>query len=168
MTSDLYPLRGRSARWWAAAGADEPPPTSRSQPNRGAVGRQRVCDHDRQQAADKLAYAHAIGMLTVDEYEQRIRAAWDAVTCDDLEPLTSDLARADNHDCDATSAEAADDAREALRTATIIWTCTSAFSLTVWLLLSVLGHRIAYPGFAWVVAPAGSVLAVLWPIYRRR
>jgi hypothetical protein len=125
-------------------------------------GEQRVGDTDRFRVAEQLAHAYAVGMLTSAEYDQRVIAAWAAATSKDLATLTADLHHA-APDGSTPPDLTADTGREMLRAITIWWACASAFTLTIWVLLCLLGHRIAYPGFAWVIGPTGSVLAVLWP-----
>ena len=53
--------------------------------------RLRAADADREQVADLLQRHTAAGRLTLDEYEQRVTAAWRATTLGELAALTTDL-----------------------------------------------------------------------------
>jgi hypothetical protein len=51
----------------------------------------RVSDADRNAVAERLGAAHAEGRLTIADYDDRVAAAYSAVTYGDLEELTLDL-----------------------------------------------------------------------------
>lgn len=51
----------------------------------------RASDADRTAVADRLRVALDEGRLGVDEYDERLRLAYAAVTYADLKPLTADL-----------------------------------------------------------------------------
>jgi hypothetical protein len=53
--------------------------------------RLRAGDTDREHVAETLQRHTAAGRLTLDEYEQRVSAAWQARTLGDLAALTADL-----------------------------------------------------------------------------
>ena len=53
--------------------------------------RLRAANTDREQVADLLQHHTAAGRLTLEEYEQRVTAAWQARTLDELAALTADL-----------------------------------------------------------------------------
>lgn len=55
----------------------------------------RASDGDRDEVADRLRHAHAEGRLTVEEYGERLDAAFAARTLGDLAALTGDLPRPD-------------------------------------------------------------------------
>lgn len=55
------------------------------------VSRMRVSDADRDQVAETLREAAAVGRVTLDELDDRLNAAYKAKTYADLEPLTADL-----------------------------------------------------------------------------
>lgn len=134
---------------------------------RTAPGRCRVGDADRYHTIDRLAQAYTAGMLTGAEYRQRTAAAGAAVTADDLTPLTADLP-GPGDDQFPVPEPVELSGRQVLVHLSVVWACLSVLSITIWALICLLGHRIAYPGFAWVIAPAGSVLAVLWICYGHR
>lgn len=54
-------------------------------------GQLRIGDAERQQTADQIARAHALGQLEVDEFHERIEKAHSARTQDDLNVLLLDL-----------------------------------------------------------------------------
>jgi hypothetical protein len=60
-------------------------------PARPADPRLRVGDAERGKVIDQLADHHAAGRLTLDEFEQRMSAAWTARTGGELEVLVRDL-----------------------------------------------------------------------------
>ena len=51
----------------------------------------RASDRDRQQVVDRLRSALEDGRLTIDEYVDRMEAAYQAATYGDLAPLCEDL-----------------------------------------------------------------------------
>jgi len=59
--------------------------------------RLRAADTDRQHVADLLQHHTAAGRLTLDEYEQRVSAAWRATTLGELAWLTADLPATQPH-----------------------------------------------------------------------
>ncbi len=54
-------------------------------------GKLRVGDEDRSRAVQRLCAGCAAGQLTLDEFDQRVAAAWRAVTRGDLDWTTVDL-----------------------------------------------------------------------------
>jgi Domain of unknown function (DUF1707)/2TM domain len=60
-------------------------------PARLADSRLRVGDAERGRVVDQLADHHAAGRLTLDEFEERMSAAWTARTGGELEVLVRDL-----------------------------------------------------------------------------
>lgn len=71
-------------------------------------GQVRIGDAERQQTTDKLAQAHALGQLEVDEFHERIEQAQSARTRDDLAALVYDLPGAQPARRDWMSPEAGD------------------------------------------------------------
>jgi hypothetical protein len=59
--------------------------------------RLRAADTDREHVADLLQRHTTAGRLTLDEYEQRVTAAWHASTLGELAALTTDLPDAQLH-----------------------------------------------------------------------
>lgn len=55
------------------------------------AGRIRVGNAERDAAINRVSTAHSLGQLTVDEFDERVRAATDARTTADLAVLTADL-----------------------------------------------------------------------------
>ena len=57
----------------------------------GDQQKMRASDRDRQQVVDRLRSAVEDGRLTMDEYMDRMEAAYQAATYGDLAPLCADL-----------------------------------------------------------------------------
>jgi Domain of unknown function (DUF1707)/2TM domain len=69
----------------------QPEPHPDRVPARPTDPRLRVGDDERGRVVDQLADHHAAGRLTLDEFEERMSAAWTARTGGELEVLVRDL-----------------------------------------------------------------------------
>ena len=130
----------------------------------------RAADADRQAVAAALGRHMSDGRLTVEEYDERLAAAYAARTYGELDALLTDL---------PTDRPAAHPARPALtagmgpapvhrsgacagrrqsvRAAWASWVTTALLVTTIWLLTSVAGG--AHPFWPiWVIGPWGAVL----------
>lgn len=133
--------------------------------HRGHSGerRYRAADQERNQTISRLAEAFTLGRLNNSEYQQRTATAAAATYRDELARLTDDLpGETDTHPPAMIAADPVIDWHTLLVCTTLTWACLSALSISIWLLMCILGGRVAYPGFAWITAPPASVLAVLW------
>jgi hypothetical protein len=127
----------------------------------------RAADTDRDAVADRLRTAHAEGRLTVEEFGERLDAAFAARTMGELAGLTADLpaerARvARTGDEAETSPVAASSAPPAhwagLRAAWGAWATAVLVTSAIWLAVSVSDGDLAYFWPIWVAGPWGAVL----------
>ena len=131
----------------------------------------RASDRDRQQVVDRLRSAVEDGRLTMDEYMDRMEAAYQAATYGDLAPLCADLPV--SAPVMAGSATAAGIAAPpagfslvgclaglpaVLRVLWIKWLAVVSVNVVVWALVSGTGGHLAYPWPVWVAGPWGAVL----------
>jgi Domain of unknown function (DUF1707) len=114
----------------------------------------RASDHDRDQAADLLRDACAVGRLSPGEFYERLTAAYSARTWGELQDLFTDLPapQAPSLPSDIVAR------REPERNAThrirvpMIWTCL--------LVLAAGMARWIFPGVIWLVALAAIVMVI--------
>jgi hypothetical protein len=133
--------------------------------------RMRASDRDRQQVVEQLRGALEDGRLTMEEYVDRMEAAYQAATYGDLAPLCADLpAPASVFAGPATAAGTT--ARPAvfsragylaglptvLRVLWVKWLAVVSVNVVVWALVSGTSGHLAYPWPAWVAGPYGAVL----------
>jgi uncharacterized protein DUF1707 len=128
--------------------------------------RMRASDQDRQQVVDQLRGAVADGRLRMDEFEQRMAQAYQAVTYGDLDPLCADLP-APAAAGPAVAAPSGVRPRRsgvlaglpaALRVLWTIWLAAVLVNVVVWVLVSATSMHLAYPWPLWVAGPWGAVL----------
>jgi hypothetical protein len=129
----------------------------------------RVSDGERQAAADRLRAAHDEGRLDLDEYDNRLAAAYRAVTYSDLDALFADLpgtaAPATVHAAPAAHVPrspvldtvVAADMHLALKILWTLWGGAVAINLIVWLLVS-LGSGWTYFWPMWMAVPGVALL----------
>ena len=144
----------------------------------------RASDRDRQQVVDRLRSALEDGRLTMDEYVERMEAAYKAATYGDLVPPCADLPAATP--VIAGPQTAAGVAAPApvfspggylaglpavLKILWTVWLIAVSVNVVVWALVSGTGGRLAYPWPAWVAGPYGAVLFAVSAgvmLFRRR
>ena len=130
----------------------------------------RASDQDRQEVVDRLRGALADGRLKMDEFEDRVGLAYQAVIYGDLPPLLSDLPAAGSK----TAPEAARPAPAApdrapgrgvladlpmtLKVLWTIWLTAVSINIVVWALVSGATAHLAYPWPLWVAGPYGAAL----------
>jgi Domain of unknown function (DUF1707) len=130
----------------------------------------RASDHDRQEVVDRLRGALEDGRLKMDEFEDRVGLAYQAVTCGDLAPLYADLPAAGSR----TEKEAAPpalappacvrwqgvlvDLPTTLKVLWTIWLTAVLINVVVWALVSGTSARLVYPWPLWVAGPYGAAL----------
>ena len=124
----------------------------------------RAADADRDAVADRLRTAHAEGRLTVEEFGERLDAAFAARTMGELAGLTADLpaerARV------ARTGDEADRSREVvpaahwagLRAGWGAWATAVLVTSAIWLIVSVSDGDVRFFWPIWVAGPWGAVL----------
>jgi len=139
----------------------------------------RASDRDRQQVVDRLRSALEDGRLTMDEYVDRMEAAYKAATYGDLAPLCADLPASTPVIAgpQAAAGAATQTAAGATTPATVfsrsgyladlptvlkilwtIWLTAVSVNVVAWALVSGTGGHLAYPWPVWVAGPYGAVL----------
>ena len=122
----------------------------------------RAGDSDRDAAAERLRSAHAEGRLTVEEFHERLDAAFAARTLGDLAELTADLPAGPRRKRVArTGDEAEVAAREhhgGQRAAWGSWATGSLVTTGVWFASGLSDQHWGSYWPAWVVAPWGALL----------
>ena len=131
----------------------------------------RASDRDRQQVVDRLRSALEDGRLTMDEYVNRMEAAYKAATYGALSPLCADLP-ASTQVVAGTQTAAGGTAPPAvfspagylaglptvLKILWTMWLTAVSVNMVVWALVSGTGGHLAYPWPVWVAGPYGAVL----------
>ena len=131
----------------------------------------RASDRDRQQVVDRLRSALEDGRLSLDEYADRMEAAYQAATYGDLAPLCADLPAsspviARPQTAAAATAPPAVGSRvgylaslpAVLKVLWIKWLVVVLVNVTVWALVSGTSGHLAYPWPVWVAGPYGAAL----------
>jgi Domain of unknown function (DUF1707) len=142
----------------------------------------RASDRDRQDVVDRLRGAVGDGRLRMDEYMERMEAAYQAVTVGDLAPLCADLPTAGaavaEREPDSLGAPPATAMADrpcfakgltgsvarlpgTLRVLWSIWLTAVLVNVVVWVLVSVTTGHLPYPWPLWVAGPYGAVLFAL-------
>jgi uncharacterized protein DUF1707 len=126
----------------------------------------RASDRDRQQVVDRLRSALEDGRLTMDEYVDRMEAAYKAATYGDLVPLCADLPVSTPQAAAAATAPPAAVSRvgylaglpTVLKILWTMWFTAVSVNVVIWALVSGTGGHLAYPWPVWVAGPYGAVL----------
>ena len=136
----------------------------------------RASDHDRQEVVDRLRGALEDGRLRMDEFEDRVGLAYEAVTYGDLAPLCADLPALDpkaGREAAALPALAPPalappacacrpgvlaSLPTTLKVLWSIWLTAVSINVVVWALVSGTSAHLAYPWPVWVAAPYGAAL----------
>ena len=126
----------------------------------------RASDRDRQQVVDRLRSALVDGRLTMDEYVDRMEAAYQAATYGDLVPLCADLPASTPQTAKVATAPSAVVSRvgylaglpTVLKILWTMWLTAVSVNVVVWALVSGTGGHLAYPWPVWVAGPYGAVL----------
>jgi len=132
----------------------------------------RASDGDREKIAGRLRDAHADGRLSVEEFQSRLDALYEARTYGEIEPLVRDLPAVRTHQTPAVVRQAS--APVAKRTGGdkamyVLWTLWAAavsVNLVVWTLVAVTGGAAPYFWPMWVAGPAGAVLLAITVVRR--
>jgi hypothetical protein len=124
----------------------------------------RAADSDRDAVADRLRTAHAEGRLTVEEFHERLDAAFAARTLGDLAGLTADLPAGPHRRRVARTGDEAELAplerqpHGSLRAAWGTWATGSLVTTGVWFASGLSDQDWGSYWPAWVVAPWGALL----------
>ncbi|MCC8244469.1 DUF1707 SHOCT-like domain-containing protein [Saccharothrix luteola] len=125
------------------------------------AGSFRAADNDRAAVAEELSRAHAEGRLTLAEFDERTRAAYQARTYADLAPLTADLPRDALHAPHAPP-PSPPPARSRTGTAAKVmsgaWFAASSVNFLIWGVISLSVGEALHPWWIWVAGPWGLVL----------
>jgi hypothetical protein len=122
----------------------------------------RASDVDRKATQERLHWAHAEGLISLEEFDNRVRDAWQARTRGELARVSADLPWTSSRAKPATGAFAPDAGGMAMRVLFVIWLSASVVNLIIWgLLVLTIGHWV-HPWWVWVAGPAGAVLGTLW------
>ena len=137
----------------------------------GMDGRQRMraSDHDRQQVVDRLREAVQDGRLQLDEFDDRMGLAYQALTYGDLAPLCADLPAGSKARQQAAPPAPAVPVRGSRRGALAglpttlkvlwtIWLAAVSINVVVWVLVSATTGHLLYPWPLWVAGPYGAAL----------
>lgn len=107
----------------------------------------RASDADRAATAERLRVGLTEGRLTVSEYDERVRAAYAAVTQSELEPLVADLPEPVPDESPEEVARREEERRRLVRQWRD-WAGTSFMLLGIWAVISlVTGSLIIWPIF---------------------
>jgi len=121
----------------------------------------RASDVDRKAAQDRLHWAHDEGLITLSEFDSRVRSAWDAKTRGELAEVFADLPMPGTAR-PAKGIFAPDRGGTAMRVLSVIWLSVSLVNLVLWgLAVLTLGEWV-HPWWVWVAVPPGVVLGTLW------
>src|SRR5215813_901098 len=130
----------------------------------------RVSDADRKAMQERLHEAHAEGLISLEEFDSRVHAAWQATTRGELAKVSADLPLPQSPPRRTIGGFAPNAGGTAMRVLFTIWLSASVVNLIIWGLVVLTIGRWVHPWWIWVAAPPGAVLGVLWyyGIGRRR
>jgi len=125
----------------------------------------RAADADRQQVAERLKHALDEGRLSLHEYDDRVRRAYESTTYADLQPLVADLPMPGLSAADLEARRRADDRRVARRMPMaltvlwIIWSSIVAVNLMVWVIVAATTEGDLYFWPIWLAVPGTALFA---------
>ncbi len=125
----------------------------------------RAADADRHQIADRLKAALDEGRLSLDEYDERVRQAYAALTYAELLILVADLPKPGLSAAEVSARRAAEVRREARRmpmALLVLWTVwgsVTAVNLMVWFLVAVTFAGDVHPWPIWLTVPGAALAA---------
>jgi len=118
----------------------------------------RASDVDRKAIQDRLHMAHADGEISLAEFDQRVREAWQARNRGELARIVADLPSARTEKPPVKHGGG----YTAMKVLTTIWLSLTVVNLVIWGMLWLTIDGYVYPWWLWVAVPPGSVLGVLW------
>lgn len=137
----------------------------------------RASDDDRDRTASLLREHHAAGRLSVDEFRERLDAAYEAKTLGQLQELLADLPSIDlyhlpeqsmRHSQAATSSQSPAQAEHhgrlsaAWRHHWASWASVNILLFAIWLVGAFTSHSMQGFWFLWVAVPWGAILLSRW------
>lgn len=130
----------------------------------------RASDVDRKATQERLHWAHAEGLISLEEFDTRVRAAWDARTRGELARVSADLPAPSRPSRPARGPFAPTGGGVAMRVLSTIWLSLSLVNLVIWGLVVLTAGHWVHPWWVWVAGPPGAALFTLWwvGIGRRR
>jgi hypothetical protein len=121
----------------------------------------RISDADRREVQHRLQRAHDIGQLDLGEFDDRLKAVWNARTRGELARVTGDLPAPPPEQGRGTVFSDTGGG-VAMRVLTIIWGSLAAVNVVTWGLFALTTGEFPYPWWVWVAVPPGIVLLVLY------
>lgn len=124
----------------------------------------RASDGDREKIAARLRDAHGEGRLSIEEFNDRLDALYQAQTYGEIEPLVRDIPVMRTHQTPeivkATAPAPAPSKKDgkAMRVLWTIWACAVSLNVMIWLLVSLGNGNAEYFWPIWVAGPWGAVL----------
>lgn len=141
--------------------------------------RMRASDAERETVVERLNQAFGEGRITLDEFDERVRAVWAARTYGDLDTITADLPSvspavlpSDISPRDGSPrgisqrGVAARDVRprqrpvdeRSMRLAARAWLAVSLINVLIWGIVCLSTWHLVYPWWVWVAGPWGAVI----------
>jgi hypothetical protein len=138
--------------------------------------RLRASDEDRDRTASLLREHHAAGRLTVEEFSERLDAAYEAKTLGQLQELLADLPSIDLYHLPEQSmrhsqgtgsgslvpGDRAGRLSPVWRHHWASWASVSMLLFAIWLVTAITSHSAAGLWFLWVAVPWGAILLSRW------
>ena len=122
----------------------------------------RASDVDRKAAQEQLHWAHAQGLISLEEFDVRVRNAWDARTRGDLARVSADLPMPPPPRPVHRGPFSPTPGGTAMKVLTTIWLVVSVVNVVVWGLVALSVGHLVYAWWLWVAVPPGAVLGTLW------
>jgi hypothetical protein len=127
----------------------------------------RAADVDREQVIERLRLAQFEGRLDINEFDERVAAAWAARTYGELDTLTADLPPPVARPTGAVAPPSRDPDRSGPgRPVVAAWLTASLVNVVIWGIVSVSTASFVYPWWIWVAGPWGAVILVGWLVSR--
>jgi Domain of unknown function (DUF1707) len=123
----------------------------------------RASDVDRKHTQDRLHRAHAEGLISLEEFDSRVHAAWQAKTRGELAKVSADLP-AYSTTRTPRGAFAPGPGGTAMRVLFAIWLGLSVVNVVIWALAMLSIGEWVSPWWVWITVPSGAALGTLWMV----